>query len=75
MPQEIIPSDAEDAIELVQSSPFAGRPEDAAMQDFRAAGSRRGSKQACATSHNKAQKDLHNSITGVVAGIGARFKL
>ncbi|CAL5221646.1 g3873 [Coccomyxa viridis] len=44
--QEVTLADAEDAIELVQFSLFAGSPEEAAMRDFRPAGSRRTSKQA-----------------------------
>jgi len=46
----VIVSDAEDAIELVKFSLFAGSPEDAAMRDFRRTGGRRTSKQVCAMS-------------------------
>ena len=50
--QEVTLADAEDAIELVQFSLFAGSPEEAAMRDFRPAGSRRTSKQARVLSHS-----------------------
>ena len=51
-PQEVTRADAEDAIELVQFNLFAGSPEVAATRDFRPAGSRRTSKQACGVSHS-----------------------
>ncbi len=50
--QVVTCADAEDAIELVQLSLFAGSPEEAAVRDFRPAGSRRTGKQARGILHS-----------------------
>ena len=60
--QEVILSDAEDAIELLSFTLFGGSPEDAAMRDFRPPGCRRSSKQVKAGPFD-GLPDLHGVST------------